>query len=216
MKSASHVLVVATPLAIALGSIAPIASADIIEVGGAAVLAAPPASIQMDEWENNTEIRGFFERETTLVSDLGLDHAFPGLVDDESLVVPGVVAAGTRVQSYLFHGDSVDGADARLSGYVVFDTPILGVLFRSGALNGSDSFLGRPGVTYGTNIGRRLELPPGSFDTFEISADRLRLDFTLQFAQAYDEVRVITAVPSPATLPVMAALGLGAMRRRRA
>lgn len=198
-----------------IAMLAPLASADIIEVGGAAVLAEPPANIALNQWESDTEIRGFFERQTVLFSDLALDHVNTGLVDHESLLVPGLVSAGTAVQSYLFHADSVAGFDALLSGYVVFDQPILGVLITTASMNGTDDFLGRPGVTYGNSPGRRLELPPGSLDTFEISGDRTRLDFTLKFAAAYDELRIITAVPEPGSLALLSLMGLTGMRRRR-
>ncbi len=198
-----------------IAMLAPLASADIIEVGGAAVLAEPPANIALNQWESDTEIRGFFERQTVLFSDLALDHVNTGLVDHESLLVPGLVSAGTAVQSYLFHADSVAGFDALLSGYVVFDQPILGVLIHTASMNGTDGFLGRPGVTYGNSPGRRLELPPGSLDTFEISGDRTRLDFTLKFAAAYDELRIITAVPEPGSLALLSLMGLTGMRRRR-
>ncbi|MBK9119758.1 MAG: PEP-CTERM sorting domain-containing protein [Phycisphaerales bacterium] len=192
------------------------AAADIIEVGGAAVLAEPPASIALNQWESDTEIRGFFERQTTLLSDLALDHVNTGLVDYESLLVPGFVSAGTAVQSYLFHADSVDGFDALLSGYVVFDAPNLSVLIHTASMNGTDDMLGRPGVTYGNSPGRRLELPPGSLDMFEISGDRTRLDFTLKFGAAYDEIRIITAaVPEPGSLALLSLMGLTGMRRRR-
>ncbi len=198
-----------------IAMLAPLASADIIEVGGAAVLAKPPANIALNQWESNTEIRGFFERQTVLLSDLMLDHVNTGLVDHESLVVPGFVSAGTAVQSYLFHADSVDGFDALLSGYVVFDAPILGVLITTASMNGTDDFLGRDGVEYGNSPGRRLELPPGSLDTFEISTDRTRLDFTLKFAAAYDELRIITAVPEPGSLALLSLVGFAGLRRRR-
>jgi hypothetical protein len=191
------------------------AFAGIIEVGGAAVLAEPPANIALNQWESDTEIRGFFERQTVLFSDLALDHVNTGLVDHESLLVPGFVTAGTAVQSYLFHADSVAGFDALLSGYVVFDQPILGVLIHTSSMNGTDDFLGRPGVIYGNSPGRRLELPPGSLDTFEISADRTRLDFTLKFGLAYDELRIITAVPEPGSLALLSLVGFTGLRRRR-
>lgn len=192
------------------------ASADIIEVGGAAVLAEPPSNIALNQWESDTEIRGFFERQTVLLLDLALDHVNTGLVDHESLLVPGIVSAGTVVQSYLFHADSVDNFDALLSGYVAFDAPILGVLIHTASMNGTDDILGRPGVTYGNSSGRRLELPPGSLDTFEISGDRTRLDLTLKFGLAYDEIRIVTAaVPEPGSLALLSLMGLTGLRRRR-
>lgn len=200
---------------IPLASAPAAALADIVSVGGSAVIAEPPPSILLNQWESNTEIRGFFERETTLVSDLALDHVNTGLVDHESLLAPGLVPAGTAVQSYLFHADSVDGFDALLSGYVVFDTPILGVLIHTASMNGTDDLLGRPGITYGHHAGRKLELPPESLDTFEISGDRLRLDFTLKFDLANDNLRIVTAVPEPGSLALLSMLGFGASRRRR-
>ncbi len=189
--------------------------ADIVEVGGAAVVAEPPSSILLDEWESDTEIRGFFERQATLLADLALDHVASGLVNDESLLVPGLVPGGTAVRSYLFHADSVDGFDALLSGYVIFDTPILGVLIRTSTMNGTDDLLGRPGVTYGHHAGRRLELPPESLDTFEISGDRMRLDFTLKFDLANDNLRIVTAVPEPGALAMLSLVGFAGLRRRR-
>ncbi|MCZ7632981.1 MAG: PEP-CTERM sorting domain-containing protein [Phycisphaerales bacterium] len=199
-----------------IAMLAPLASADIIEVGGAAVLAEPPANIALNQWESDTEIRGFFERQTTLLADLELDHVNTGLVDHESLLMPGFVSAGTAVQSYLFHADSVAGFDALLSGYVVFDQPILGVLITTASMNGTDGILGHPGITqYGTHPGRRLELPPGSLDTFEISGDRMRLDFTLKFAAANDNIRIITAVPEPGSLALLSLVGFAGLRRRR-
>ncbi|HMQ14505.1 MAG TPA: PEP-CTERM sorting domain-containing protein, partial [Phycisphaerae bacterium] len=55
-----------------------------------------------------------------------------------------------------------------------------------------------------------------SLDTFEISGDRTRLDFTLKFGAAYDEIRIITAaVPEPGSLVLLSLVGLAGLRRRR-
>lgn len=192
-----------------------VARSDIIGVGGAAVIAEPPASIANNHWESNTEIRCFFERQTMLGSSLGLDHVTTGLVNGSSLLAPGSVAAGTTVQSYLVHADSVAAFSDLLSGYITFDTPILGVLVNTQSLVGSDGLLGRPGITYGDSSARGLELQPAG-DFFAISADRTRLDFTLKFETVYDELRIVTAVPEPATLAMLFIPGLLYCRRRRA
>lgn len=189
------------------------ASADIVAVGGAAVVAEPPSSIALDQWQSDTEVRGFFERQTTLSSNLTLDHVNVGFVEDLSELVSGVVPSGTTVQSYLFHADPL--TTGLLSGYVIFDTPVLGVEVQSFSLMGTDGRLGRPGVTYGTNSSRRLELSSTSLDTFEISADRLRVDFTMQVDDADDEIRIVTAVPEPGALSLLAFGGMLSMRRRR-
>lgn len=190
-----------------------VACADIVSVGGAAVLAEPPPWIALDQWQSDTEIRGFFERQTTRSSNLTLDHVNVGFVEDLSELVSGVVQSGTTVQSYIFHADPL--TTGLLSGYVIFDTPVLGVEVQSFSLMGTDGRLGRPGVTYGTNSSRRLELSSTSLDTFEISADRLRVDFTMQVDDADDEIRIVTAVPEPGALSLLALGGIVSIRRRR-
>lgn len=191
------------------------AMADIIGVGGSAVVANPPANIQNGQWTSNTEIRAWFERQTTLSANLTLSHINPGLVDASAQLVGGSVTAGQSVQSYMIRVDPATNAAVTLSGFVVFDTPIIGIIINP-FLGATDPILGRPGVTYNTNTNRGLELDDGTPDSFEISADRLRIDFTLFVENGpTDDIRVITAIPAPSAAALLGLGGLLAARRRR-
>lgn len=191
------------------------AMADIVGVGGAVVLRDPPASILLNQWESSTEIRGWFERQVTLTSPLSLGHVNPGFVDNETQLVGGTVTSDTTVQSYMVRLDPVAQGPITLTGFVVFDTPILGVLIGS-QLGPTDALLGRPGITYNANSFRGLELNgvPGE-DAFQISADRLRIDFVVNVGEWTDDIRILTAVPSPSAAAILGLGGLMAARRRR-
>jgi hypothetical protein len=182
----------------ALSARTPLASADIVETGGAAVIAEPPADIRLGRWQSNTEIRVWFERERFLVEDQTLNHVNTGLVTSGVPRVSGILSAGTPVQSYMIRLETVTNNPVELSGYVVFDSPILGVIIGKPLLDSSDPVLSRPGVTYNTNDNRGLEFN-GTPDAFTISADRLRVDFTLwtQLGPS-DDIRVVTEFECPA------------------
>ncbi|MBL8760073.1 MAG: hypothetical protein JNL50_02105 [Phycisphaerae bacterium] len=170
------------------------ALADIVEVGGAVVLRDPPASILLNQWESDGEIRGWFEREVTLSSDLTLGHVESGFVNDVSQVVNGIVEAGTKVQSYMVRMDPEGAGPALLSGTVVFDRPIIGVIIGSRLVD-TDAALGRPGVAYNQNSYRGMELDSSTpeADSFEISADRMKIDFTMDVGEWTDDIRIVTA-----------------------
>jgi MYXO-CTERM domain-containing protein len=142
---------------------------------------------------------------------------------DCAMCIPSVAfcsAREVRVQNRSQDGENVFTGSSRcragpilLNGYVVFDTPILGVLIGN-ALGTTDALLGRPGVAYNQNSFRGLELEAATSesDSFEISADRLRIDFVMEIGDWTDDIRIVTAVPAP---PVAALLALGGLARRR-
>lgn len=189
--------------------------ASIVEIGGDVVLREPPPSILLDQWESDTEIRGWFEREVVLPQDITLGHVNPGFVNDQSQLVNGIVHAGTRVRSYMVRTDPVGDGPVILSGYVIFDVPILGVYIGS-QLGPTDPILGRPGVIYNGNSFRGLELDANNpeQDAFEISADRLRIDFVHQVGRWTDDIRIVTAIPGPGPICMMA-IGAGFLCSRR-
>ena len=199
------------------------ANAGITEVGGDAVIAEPPASILLNQWESNSEIRVWFERETILPQDINPAHSQPGFVNNASQLdieqSSGVtISAGTHVQSYMIRIDPLRADAVTRNGYVTFDSQILGV-YVGDQLDPTDSFLGRPGVQYNKNRLRGLDLESSpSTDNFEISSDLKRIDFTMAVGVRTDDIRVITAAAIPTPGPV-AALGLAglsiATRRRR-
>jgi hypothetical protein len=191
------------------------AMADIVSVGGSAVVANPPANIQNGQWTSNTETRVWFERQTTLAADLTLSHVNTGFVTTGVPRVSGTVTAGTAVQSYMIRMDTATRNPVELSGFVIFNTPILGLIFGGNLLDTTDSILGRPGITYNTNTNRGLEFD-GTPDAFTISADRLRIDFTVWTQNGpTDDIRVVTTIPSPSAAALLGIGGLLAARRRR-
>lgn len=193
------------------------AMADIVGVGGGVVLRDPPADISNNRWTSDTEIRGWFERQLTLSSSLSVDHVNSGLVNNALQLVPGSISAGTAVQTYMFRLDPTSGGENLVSGFVRFDTPIIGLILTRSALNATDATLGRPGVSYnqGTNRGMDFDSGQTAPDTFEISADRLQLNFTMIAGQFSDDIRVVTQIPSPSAAALLGLGGLMAARRRR-
>ncbi|MBC7772135.1 MAG: hypothetical protein H7210_06555, partial [Pyrinomonadaceae bacterium] len=123
-----------------------------------------------------------------------LNHINPGLVNSSELLVPGTLAAGTGVQSYMIRFDPGSNNGITRAGWVIFDAPILGVMMGRGRLNETDNVLGRPDVTYNMNNNRGME--PNEQEHFEISADRLRVDFTMNVTNfPTDDIRVVTMIP---------------------
>ena len=181
-------------VAIVVGSLLSEGSAQVVQLGGDAAVSEPPASILLNEWESDDEIRVWSELSGTLSSQLNLGHVRPGLVKLQEQLVGGTVGAGTSVQSFMIRMDPVGDGPAQLSGHVVFSTRIFGVYIGS-QLNPTDAALGRVGVSYNKNSYRGLELEPAatSIDQFEISADRHRIDFVMEVGEWTDDIRVVTS-----------------------
>lgn len=139
-----------------------------------------------------------------------------------------LISAGTKVASHLIFIDPTDaninngGGGNSAAGTVTFNNKVLGYIFdqtanangRGGANFTATNYLGAPGTTYGA-LGSTLE---GGIDAVSISGN------TITFAMESprlggDYLRVITAVPEPATW-AMLLTGFGlvgfAARRRRA
>lgn len=171
---------------VALASRAP---AGIIGVGGSATVSVPPADIRLDLWESGTETRVWGEQTLVLTAALSLDAINTGLVSLPEHAVPGVVPSGTAVASYMLRADPIGNTDTSLSGFVLFDSPILGVLINRPTLRDSDALLGLPGVTYNGNTDRGLELNNPTQDFFTISADRMRIDFSYFVGVWTDDIR---------------------------
>jgi len=211
----NRLLLRAAAAAVALGS-ALGARADIVSFGGSVAVQTPPADIGIDQWESDTEARAWFERSLTLSAPLTLDAINTGLVSNTGDPVPGQVDAGTTITSYMLRVDPVGNTHVSLTGYLQFDQPILGVLFLRSSLNGSDSLLGRDGLLYNQNPQRSVDLSDTTDpDSFTISSDRLRLDFSFGVGGWTDDIRIVTAVPCPGGAAVGIVAGLATARRRR-
>lgn len=181
--------------------------AGIVKVGGAAVIAEPPPNISHNLWESDTGARVWFERTVELGSPLAVNAVNTGMVFPVG--TPGDIAP-QAIESYMLRTDPIGGNLISLDGFVVFDQPILGVVTQGNTLDNTDALLGRPGINYNLNEARGLENP----DTFLISADRLRVDFLYETGTWTDDVRIITAVPEPGSIAMLALAGLTLLRRR--
>lgn len=168
--------------------------------GGSFTLIAPPAQTGNNNQVSNNLIAWNERQGVTLGAVLMTD-------------VGGPISAGTQVSS---HGVVFDPAQSRsMIGYIDFASPVLGLIFTRNRLIASD-FLGAPGTTYNSPSARGLE----SGDSASIDGmlpNRVLIDWTA--SSPGDNIRVITAVPEPATWATMiGGFGLigGALRRRGA
>jgi len=155
----------------------------------------------------NTGMQGFNERQNVLLtSDLAVDG--------------GLILAGTRVNSQMIflNRESITGPALIHSGVAwTFQNMILGVMSDvDGTLEAlSNAFLGASGTSYpGSFANRGLE---GSTDDYIFSGNVLNIN--LGVTQPGDWLRVVTAVPVPAALPLfgtgLALLGYAGWRRKK-
>ena len=185
MKSTT--LTVLSTLLIATSSMA-----EIVATGGGAVQIAPPPSVVLDALESDTEIRVFNEQQgVTLLAPLAVNITAPGLYDETGDLTPGVIPAGTAVDSHLVHYDIIF-VDQALSqtGTVTFRDRILGVILNDADVDASDG-LGALVTTYqpaGLQF-RGAELDEN--DIIEVGCDFITLN--LESFQTLDHIRVITA-----------------------
>lgn len=199
-----------------------VARADIVAVGGSAVVAEPPSNIQNAQWTSDTEARIWLERETILSAPLLADAVSTGVVFQNGIVgEPGFIPEGTPVASYMLRTDPVTtgGGGVFYDGFIDFDLPILGVMFLRSTIVASDALLARPGVLYNQNSDRGLEVHSGVSDPMRdallISADRLRIEFDWRTFAGTDDVRILIAVPAPGSLALLTFAGLPACRHTR-
>ena len=104
--------------------------------------------------------------------------AFNGGTDDGTFV-----AAGSKICSYIIHGDRLDNNGA-LPGGATFANPIVGLIYRAPELNGS-SFLENPATMY--EYGPMETRDTGDVD---LATNTIRWNFT--FGPVTDQIRVIT------------------------
>ncbi len=177
----------------------------------------------LGEFESDFDLFMFAERQHHLLTrDLSIDLSQPGTYFPDTVpkdqqtweaLNPGVIPAGTRVDSYYFHFDNETYDDTfrlrkyincegqyRVAGSVTFKNPVLGIVMRAGAgrratLRQSDAELGLSGVDYcdhnlwhfpGINIVDGCQT-----DNFRLSADRHTLWLTNYTDIHHDNYRVI-------------------------
>lgn len=105
----------------------------------------------------------------------------------------GSVAAGTCINSYLLHYDSVNGGT--VTDTITFDTEIIAVFWTADDLDATDPIFGNPNTNYApTSVDdRRLESKDDTNgDWFEVSGATINLKFKVADAWR-DQARVITS-----------------------
>jgi len=203
------------------------AHAGLLNPTGAVSIVIPPSDVSEGAFESNTEIRAFAERQNVLLTeDLLVNILNPGTSPDGDgpNLSPGDIPSGTRVSSYLLHFDTLEPSPDPIMavGTISFSTDILGIIVNSGRLSSTDSVVGLSELVYpgGGNRGLEFNLDGGGLDSITLSEDRRTVSVTFRNNQATDQVRVITVVPEPSSLVILA-MGtagifcIGLVRRRR-
>ena len=201
------------------------ATASIIGTTGAATLIARPANAQLNVLQSNTQAFVWNEAQgVTLTSPVVFNASAPGTYLSASSFVTGNLPTGTLANSHYISFDTVGGSSQVANGTVTFNANIIGVIAwnRPGSrdLDGSDAQFGL-GTLFTINNDRRgvFDVDAGTAvpqdDSFTISADRRTLTFSLQVSSPFDQIRVVTAIPSPSAAALLGLGGLLAARRRR-
>lgn len=204
-----------TMICVCAGALCASAHGAVSGTGGMAVSIAPPATTVLDANESDTQARVFAEAQTvTLAAALPVDITVAGLYDAPGDLTPGVIGAGTVVNSHYLWTDPVGDAVRVYEGFVEFNQPILGVIVLRAGLNGTDALLGNPLTLYADNAARGLELSTNA-DRVALSVSLFRVTFRFTTSGATDDIRVITAVPAAPAAALGTFAGLALARRRR-
>lgn len=194
------------------------AEAAIVGTTGSIVQIAPPATLQWQAFESNTQIRALDElQDQVLGASLAINiDGTPGSYENIASLTGGMLPSGTLVDSHLLHFDPASGS-VNLRGTITFDNPIVGVILLTNELFNSD-FLGAAGTTYpAAPLARRgLDLTDVNLqDSVAISTDRLTLTVDLGAANVIDQIRVLT-IPEPMSAGLLGVAALALCARRPA
>ena len=149
-------------------------------------LPSPPPSAHFGQNESNSQITIFREQSGfPLPSSVSVDLLPSGS--------PGVVPAGTPVDSFLLIFDPIGRSSATWSGTISFSGEILGVIKNAGLLNKSDPIVGAPGTSYPSNVGGR-GMEPGQGDLTISASDRQSIIISGMYSGGVGEqVRVLVS-----------------------
>lgn len=196
--------------------------------GSVAQTAAPP-SVRDQAIRSDTEISLFVERQGVFLPQaLNFNVTAPTTAPAATTLgtTPGVLPAGTHVDSYFIHLQSLTGTPevpVLLSGSITFDREVLGIAIFNIQLNQSDTILGLPGTLYPTGGERELDISIGGIvgvggnDNITLSEDRRTVTLNFGNIGGGDQLRIVTAsVPEPSTwaLMVAAVMTVCFLRRR--
>lgn len=183
------------------------ASAGISFVTGATTFGANPpscvptalTSTNAFAWNEQTNV--FLNMPVDMVNNPGNSNA----------PVPGVING--FYNSHFLHFDTQTGVQS--SGTVVFNAPIVAVIYKNTLLDITDLSAGAITTIYPTTYAfRGLPTAPSSFITIVGNTLSFTLD-TIHPVYVVDQVRILTAVPTPGSTALLALGGLACLRRRR-
>jgi prepilin-type N-terminal cleavage/methylation domain-containing protein len=167
------------------------------EVNGSSTinyLPTPPPDVRFNtpEVESNTQIFVFRERESfPLPKAIKIDIDRPGFYDQFTRIPGTTIPAGTRVDSFFAHFDSVGRQGVTSSGTITVGGQIIGLIVNDGTLNTTDTIVGAEGTTYSTGQGargfeNRAEQVTLTDDLKTVEINRFKISFP------GEEMRIIT------------------------
>lgn len=162
--------------------------------GNIVVMDPPPVSVVFNtpEVEDLTRIFAFKERESCeLGADVTVDIAEPGYYTNNYGAKPKVISAGTMVDSYFLHYDSVGNQNTQTTGWVGVPEDIIGLIVTDGRLDASDNILGHPGTVYHTGRKNRGFENNAEQITFEPGRRKLTIN-RFQISYPGEDVRILT------------------------
>jgi len=180
-------------IAVALVFVGANSSAEIVGYTGDVKVIEPPSSVQRHQLESDTEIRAFGEQQNLeLDRDVSANITQPGTYDSEDDLTPGLIPAGTCVNSYFLHSDTVRDEDVSYEGSITFNSPILGVILLDNDLSNTDGIVGLPDTQYPTDPSNPRGYELSRVESIQVSEDMKSLTVLAHTGLWQDQLRVIT------------------------
>jgi len=171
--------------------------ANISSTAPSMVEVTPPSSVLYHDTESNTQIIAFVEKQNHVLSmPITVDITASGTYSPINppgfgSVSPGVIPANTAVNSYFIHFDPVGTTTAVfLTGSIILDEKIIGVIVYPSSLDASDGELGSAGTSY--PVGRLRGLESSSPDFITVDIGLAKVDVDVGTSTQIDQVRIIT------------------------